>query len=74
MVVVTLICKHIKVACTCKSEYNILFFTGFFALECFINCHFNCMTAFRCRKNSFNPCKLFCCLKYFCLFYASCFN
>ena len=63
------ICYHIKVSCSGQTKYDSLLFSGLFALQCFINCHLNRMTAFRCRQDTFDSCKSLCRFEYACLFY-----
>ena len=51
-VIILLISNHIKVACTCKTEENCLFFACFLTLESLVNCNSDCVTAFGSRKNT----------------------
>ena len=62
--------RHVKVSRTGKAEQYGLFFPCFPAFDSFVNGYADGMGAFRGRKDSLHPCKVFRRLKHIRLLYA----
>ena len=51
--------------CIYGKPWDVPVFAAFLALEGFVDCNLDCVAAFRCRKNSFDPCEFLCRLEDF---------
>ena len=63
-----LIGNEVEISCTGQTEDDRFFFAVFLAAQSFIDCDFDCVTAFRCREDAFDTGELFRCGEYIGLF------